>query len=88
MSVCPALALNVNGNPHDIPTASPWADECTLSLSRDAVGNPHWVRCGGGNRKEPAVSALSVTAERDGLGQLLVAVGNIHTAESFPDSLA
>ena len=37
---------------------------------------------------EPAVSALGVTAERDGRGQLIVAVGDIHTAESFPDSLA
>jgi hypothetical protein len=37
---------------------------------------------------EPAVSALGVTAERDGWGQLIVAVGDIHTAESFPDSLA
>ena len=37
---------------------------------------------------EPAVSALGVTAERDGCGQLIVAVGDIHTAESFPDSLA
>jgi hypothetical protein len=37
---------------------------------------------------KPAVSALSVTAECDGWGQLIVAVGDIHTAESFPDSLA
>jgi hypothetical protein len=37
---------------------------------------------------EPAVSPLGVTAERDGWGQLIVAVGDIHTAESFPDSLA
>jgi hypothetical protein len=37
---------------------------------------------------EPAVSALGVTAERDGWGQFIVAVGDIHTAESFPDSLA
>jgi hypothetical protein len=37
---------------------------------------------------EPAVSAFGVTAERDGWGQLIVAVGDIHTAESFPDSLA
>jgi hypothetical protein len=37
---------------------------------------------------EPAVSVLGVTAARDGWGQLLVAVGDIHTAESFPDSLA
>src|SRR5687767_1694607 len=37
---------------------------------------------------EPAVSALGVTAEGDGWGQLIVAVGDIHTAESFPDSLA
>jgi hypothetical protein len=37
---------------------------------------------------QPAVSALGVTAERDGLGPFLVAVGDIHTAESFPDSLA
>jgi hypothetical protein len=37
---------------------------------------------------EPAVSALGVTAERDPGGQLIVAVGDIHTAESFPDSLA
>jgi len=36
---------------------------------------------------EPAVSALGVTAERDGWGPLIVAVGDIHTAESFPDSL-
>jgi hypothetical protein len=36
---------------------------------------------------EPAVSALGVTAERDGWGQLIVAVGDIHTAESFPDTL-
>jgi hypothetical protein len=37
---------------------------------------------------EPVVSALGVTAERDGWGQLIVAVGDIHTAESFPDSHA
>ena len=37
---------------------------------------------------EPAASALGVTAERDGWGQLIVAVGDIHTAESFPDSVA
>jgi hypothetical protein len=37
---------------------------------------------------EPAVAALGATAERDGWGQLSVAVGDIHTAESFPDSLA
>jgi hypothetical protein len=36
---------------------------------------------------ESAVSALGVTAECDGWGQLIVAVGDIHTAESFPDSL-
>jgi hypothetical protein len=36
---------------------------------------------------ESAVSALGVTAERDGCGQLIVAVGDIHTADSFPDSL-
>jgi hypothetical protein len=36
---------------------------------------------------EAAVSALGVTAERAGWGQLIVAVGDIHTAESFPDSL-
>jgi hypothetical protein len=36
----------------------------------------------------PAVSALGVTAERDRWGQLIVAVVDIHTAESFPDSLA
>jgi hypothetical protein len=33
---------------------------------------------------EPAVSGLGVTAERDGCGQLDVAVGDIHTGESFP----
>jgi hypothetical protein len=32
--------------------------------------------------------ALDVTAERDRWAQLIVAVGDIHTAESFPDSLA
>jgi hypothetical protein len=37
---------------------------------------------------EPAVSALGVAAERDGWGQLIVAVVDIHTAGSFPDSLA
>jgi hypothetical protein len=37
---------------------------------------------------EPAVSALGVTAERYDRGQDIVAVGDIHTAESFPDSLA
>jgi hypothetical protein len=37
---------------------------------------------------EPAVSAFGVTAEHDRWGQLIVAVGDIHTAESFPDSLA
>jgi hypothetical protein len=36
---------------------------------------------------EPNVSALGVTAERDGWGRFIVAVGDIHTAESFPDSL-
>jgi hypothetical protein len=28
-----------------------------------------------------------VAAERDGWGKLIVAVGDIYTAESFPDSL-
>jgi hypothetical protein len=37
---------------------------------------------------EPAVSALGLTAERDGWGQFIVAVGSIHTAVSFPDSHA
>jgi len=41
-----------------------------------------------GISNEPAASALGVTTERDGWGQLIVAVGDIHTAESFPDSLA
>jgi hypothetical protein len=36
---------------------------------------------------EPAVSALGVTAERDGRAQFIVAVGDIHTAERFPDSV-
>jgi len=36
---------------------------------------------------EPAVSALGVAVERDGWGQLIVAVGDIHTDESFPDSV-
>jgi hypothetical protein len=36
---------------------------------------------------ELAISALGVTAERDGGGRFIVAVGDIHTAESFPDSL-
>jgi hypothetical protein len=36
---------------------------------------------------EPAISALDMTAECAGWGQLLVAVGDIHTAEIFPDSL-
>jgi hypothetical protein len=35
---------------------------------------------------EPAISALGVTAERHRWRQLIVAVGDIHTAESFPDS--
>jgi len=37
---------------------------------------------------EPTFSALDVTAERDGWDEFIVAVGDIHTAESFPDSLA
>jgi hypothetical protein len=37
---------------------------------------------------QSAVSALGVRAERDGWGQRIVAVGEIHTAESFPDSIA
>jgi hypothetical protein len=32
----------------------------------------------------PTVSALGFTAQRDGWRQLIVAVGDIHTAESFP----
>jgi hypothetical protein len=36
---------------------------------------------------EPAFSALGVTAERDGWAEFIVAVGDIHTAESFPDSV-
>jgi hypothetical protein len=36
---------------------------------------------------EPAFSTLGVTAERDGWDEFIVAVGDIHTAESFPDSL-
>src|SRR3954449_8163783 len=36
---------------------------------------------------DPAVLALGVAAERDSGDQLDVAVGDIHTAESFPDSL-
>jgi hypothetical protein len=36
----------------------------------------------------PAVSAVGVTAERDGWGPLIVTVGDIYTAESFPASLA
>jgi hypothetical protein len=41
-----------------------------------------------GTSNETAVSAVGVTAERDRWGALIVAVGDIHTAESFPDSLA
>jgi hypothetical protein len=37
---------------------------------------------------EPVVAALGVTAKRDGWGQLIIAIGDFHTAESFPDSLA
>jgi hypothetical protein len=37
---------------------------------------------------ERAFSALGITAECDGWGRLIVAIGDIHTAESFPDSLA
>jgi hypothetical protein len=36
---------------------------------------------------EPAVSGLGVTAERDRWCQFIVAVGDIHTTESFPDSV-
>ena len=50
--------------------------------------NPAWRVAAVEISNEPAVSALGVTAERDGWGQLIVAVGDIHTAESFPDSLA
>jgi hypothetical protein len=37
---------------------------------------------------EPAFSALGVTAARDGWNEFIVAVGDTHTAGSFPDSLA
>jgi hypothetical protein len=64
-------------------------------LVRRAVGsaggcrvNPAWRVAAVEISNESAVSALGVTAERDGWGQLIVAVGDIHTAESFPDSLA
>jgi hypothetical protein len=36
---------------------------------------------------EPAVSALIVTAKRDHWDRLIVAVGDIHTPEPFPDSV-
>jgi hypothetical protein len=36
---------------------------------------------------EPAVLSHGVTAERDDWGQLFVAIGDIHTAECFPDRL-
>src|SRR5215218_10754871 len=46
--------------------------------------NPAWRVAAVEISNEPAVSALGVTAEPDGWGQLIVAVGDIHTAESFP----
>jgi hypothetical protein len=35
---------------------------------------------------EAAVSGVAVTAEGDGQGELILAIGDIHTAECFPDS--
>jgi hypothetical protein len=49
--------------------------------------NPAWRDAAVEISNKPAVSAVGVTAERDGWGQLIIAVGDIHTAESFPDSL-
>jgi hypothetical protein len=37
---------------------------------------------------EPGVSALGVTTGCGGWGEFIVAIGDIHTAEFFPDSLA
>jgi hypothetical protein len=36
---------------------------------------------------EPAFSALGVTVACDGWNEFIVAVGDTHTAGSFPDSL-
>ena len=36
---------------------------------------------------EPAVSGVAVTAECDGEGELILAIGDVHTAECFPDSV-
>src|SRR4051794_27809176 len=36
---------------------------------------------------EPALSALGVTAARDGWNEFIVAVGDIHTVGSFPHNL-
>jgi hypothetical protein len=58
------------------------------ALRRGCRVNPAWRAAAVEISNEPAVSALGVAAERDGWGKLIVAVGDIYTAESFPDSLA
>jgi hypothetical protein len=49
--------------------------------------NPAWPVAAVEISNEPAVTALGVALERDGWDNLIVAVGDIHTAVSFPDSL-
>jgi hypothetical protein len=58
-----------------------------IASDRGCRVNPAWRVAAAEISNQPAVSALGVTAERDGWGQLIVAVGDIHTAESFPDSV-
>jgi hypothetical protein len=77
-----ALALLV------LPERASAADaEPSAATRRGCRVNPAWRVATVEISNEPAVSVLGVTAQRDGWAQLIVAVGDIHTAESFPDSL-
>ena len=90
----PALVDLTNETPHSL-ASDVWRDaelghdvrNRAIAWRRGCRVNPAWRVVAVEISNERAVSALGVTAERDGWGQLIVAVGHIHTAESFPDSL-
>jgi hypothetical protein len=70
-----------------VECSSGGGERATVAARRGCRVNPAWCVAAVEISNEPAVSALGVAAERDGWGKLIVAVGDIHTAESFPDSL-
>jgi hypothetical protein len=74
----PALLLSM-----ELGSAGPAA-----AFSRGCRVNPAWRGVAVEISNEPAVSAVGVTAELDDGRQHIVAVGDIHTAKSFPDSVS